>query len=48
MPGNIEAISASLLRTFLEAQRYRLYFLRAHFTRNGLICCSRNLINLDL
>jgi hypothetical protein len=25
-----------------------LYFRIAHFTRKGLICCSRKRINLDL
>jgi transposase InsO family protein len=47
-PGYVEAISERRLRALPTARRYRLYFRTAHFTRNGLICRAKNLINLDL
>jgi putative transposase len=48
IPGNADAISASFRRVFPLARRNRLYFRIAHFTRKGLMRCSRKFINLDL
>ena len=48
IPGYADAISASFRRVFPWARRNRLYFRIAHFTRKGLMRCSRKRINLDL
>src|SRR3954447_12454006 len=46
--GNADATSASFRRARRLARRNRLYFRTIHFTRNGLIRCSRKWTNSDL